>query len=964
MIEFHHCLNRYLALRPLTAGLLSAAVLLLAPLAARAQDPGTPGPFAVTETSYDDGDTAFTPSDFVDLLGPSIDLAVEVRATVHHPTNLSAGPFPLVVFLHGMHSICFSGTSTQNRDWPCLAGSAPIPNHQGYDYISDVLASHGYIVISISSNGVVFGSNSVADGGALARAEVVQHHLEKWDVFNTAGGPPFGSQFVGNVDLANVGTMGHSRGGEGVVRHFILNQSLGAPFGIQAVMPIAPTDFNRDVINDVDLTVVLPYCDGDVSDLQGVRFYDDARYNVAGDTGYKHSLLVMGANHNYYNTVWTSFPAGAGDDWVDFIIGGASDPFCGTVAGNGRLSAAVQRGTGLAFVNAFFRRYLGGETAFMPILVGDQPPPPSALGATIHPSYHPPDNPGLRKDVNRLLVGGNLTNNNLAGGVSQNGLIPYQLCGGQPPQPAHCLSGQPSARQPHTTNSVDRGLSQLDLGWSATTGSWVNELPAGQRNVSGFFALQFRAGVNFTTTTVNPPGTPQDFSVQLVDGGGTTAPVPVSVVSDALYFPPGEMGPVPHLVLNTVRIPLASFVGVDLTDIRRIELNFDQNASGDLMVTDLAFTNVALPVDAFFVVDLSGSFADDLPLFKTQAPGIVANLQAFSSDVRFGLGMFVDYPIAPFGDELSGDQAYQRILDFTADGNAVVTAINGLTTFFGADGPESQLVALFQAATGAGQTVTGFPAATIPAGQQASFRDGVTKLFLLWTDAAFHRPGDPGSIPYPGPSFQDTVDAILALDPPRVMGISSGGGGIADLEEMAVATSALATADVDCDGDGTTDIPAGEPLVCTIAANGVGISDAIVTLVSSGSDVAGLAVGVEVRPGSDPPVIVIRLPGILPVAILTSSKAAGDVVDFDATTVDPETVAFGPGGAHVIRGQWFFEDVDGDGDLDLLLDFRIEDAGIIEGQTEVMLTGSTFGGDLLINGSDAIRTVGSGIPAF
>ena len=61
---------------------------------------------------------------------------------------------------------------------------------------------------------------------------------------------------------------------------------------------------------------MLPYCDGDVSDLQGVHFYDDARYNVAGDDSFKHTFLMMGANHNFYNTVWTPglFQAGATDD--------------------------------------------------------------------------------------------------------------------------------------------------------------------------------------------------------------------------------------------------------------------------------------------------------------------------------------------------------------------------------------------------------------------------------------------------------------------------------------------------------------------------------------------------------------------------------------------------------------------------------------------------------------------------
>ena len=107
--------------------------------------------------------------------------------------------------------------------------------------------------------------------------------------------------------------------------------------------------------------VLLPYCDGDVSDLQGVHFYDDARYSAPGDWRRKHTLLVMGANHNFYNTVWTSGFPGAGDDWGGVV----GDPHCDQGQPR-RLTAAEQRGTGLAYMAAFFRRYLGGETVFDP----------------------------------------------------------------------------------------------------------------------------------------------------------------------------------------------------------------------------------------------------------------------------------------------------------------------------------------------------------------------------------------------------------------------------------------------------------------------------------------------------------------------------------------------------------------------------------------------------------------------
>jgi hypothetical protein len=551
-----------------------------------AQDPGTPGPLAVTREEYNFGDTAFQPTDFP---GP-----VELLASIHSPTNLSGGPFPVIVLLHGRHATCFKGGS-QLLQWPCtFNGSQPIPSYQGYDYVAEVLASHGYVVVSVSANGVNARDNSVFDLGALARAELLQKHLDILNGFNTTGGAPFGTKFVGKFDMTRVGTMGHSRGGEGVVRHYVLNNDLGAPYGIKAVFPLAPVDFNRFVVNNAALNVLLPYCDGDVADLQGVHFYDDARYNVPGDLAPKHYVLVMGANHNFYNTIWSpgssSFP-GAANDWLAFVQGGHSDSQCGSVPGNRRLTEAQQRGTGLAYMSAFFRAYVGGESQFIPILTGDAPPPPSAATTDLFVSYHAPDNPALRLDVNRLLNDTNLTLNFLGGAVTQLGLTPYDLCGGEAPQPPTCLPGQPNVRQPHTTPSARsplRGLSQLRTGWNNFTGNYRNDVPPSFGNVSGYQAVQFRVSVNFADAR-NIEGLAQDFRVRLTDASGSSASVRVSDVSGALYFPPGDI--VPKVVLNTVRIPLSAFGGVNLNNVRSVQFTFDQRLQGAILVTDVAFAS-------------------------------------------------------------------------------------------------------------------------------------------------------------------------------------------------------------------------------------------------------------------------------------------------------------------------------------------------------------------------------------
>ncbi len=111
-----------------------------------------------------------------------------------------------------------------------------------------------------------------------------------------------------------------------------------------------------------------------------------------------------------------------------------------------------------------------------------------------------------------------------------------------------------------------------------------------------------------------------------------------------------------------------------------------------------------------------------------------------------------------------------------------------------------------------------------------------------------------------------------------------------------------------------------------------------------------ITLAIDIKPGSDPNAINPASEGLIPVAILTTDT-------FDATTVSPITVRFGPAGANLEHRLGHLEDVDGDGDLDLLLHFRTQETGIQCGDAEASLSGETFDGQA-IQGSDSIVTVG------
>jgi len=83
------------------------------------------------------------------------------------------------------------------------------------------------------------------------------------------------------------------------------------------------------------------------------------------------------------------------------------------------------------------------------------------------------------------------------------------------------------------------------------------------------------------------------------------------------------------------------------------------------------------------------------------------------------------------------------------------------------------------------------------------------------------------------------------------------------------------------------------------------------------------------------------------VAILTTD-------DFDATNVDPGTVVFGPGKA--LPTHIAIEDVDGDGDNDMILHFKTQEVGFSAEGIEATLSGQTLDGKY-IEGTDTVRIV-------
>lgn len=98
-----------------------------------------------------------------------------------------------------------------------------------------------------------------------------------------------------------------------------------------------------------------------------------------------------------------------------------------------------------------------------------------------------------------------------------------------------------------------------------------------------------------------------------------------------------------------------------------------------------------------------------------------------------------------------------------------------------------------------------------------------------------------------------------------------------------------------------------------------------------------LTVSTAIKAGDQSANVDPKSKGMIPVVIRTSEA-------FDAATVDVATVRFGATGTEAAPGRAVLEDVDQDGDMDMVLLFRTQETGIRHGISSASLTGKTSDG--------------------
>ena len=280
-------------------------------------DPSQPGSYKVRTLFYGTGQDRQRPEygPGVDLVTGSVDgspftsgwsstrinywgfgpEALPINGRVWYPDG--AGPFPLVVVVHGDHVM--------------YEFSDP-----GYDYLGELLASRGFILVSVDANFLNF---AIPEGLPAdendTRGWLMLEHLRFWEAWNETPGNPFYQK----VDMNNIAVMGHSRGGEAAPVAAAFNRLPYYPddatvtfdynYNIRSVVAIAPVfetyqPRGRNLpLENVNYFVLQGSNNSQILSFMGLNQYSRVAF-TDDNYWFKTALYVYGANHGQFNTVW------------------------------------------------------------------------------------------------------------------------------------------------------------------------------------------------------------------------------------------------------------------------------------------------------------------------------------------------------------------------------------------------------------------------------------------------------------------------------------------------------------------------------------------------------------------------------------------------------------------------------------------------------------------------------------
>lgn len=405
---------------------------------------------------------------------------------------------------------------------------------QSGSYIGNNHKEATYLLKHLASWGFVVASvnlDVVGQYGSPAaipqRGELINKTVQYFS--GQAGYAPF-------LDWGNIIYIGHSRGGEGVFA--AVQQNPAWLSSIRGIGAISPTNFQTYTV-PANAFVIYGSQDGDVNNGWPIQLYDQTT------TGIKGFRFIEGANHFYFT------------DTITYVA-----------ETNAQLTRPQHHEISKTYWATWAAFLAYGDRPSYVRLAGDKEIQWSAPFKIHRIFFNPrritvdnyeqlPTNPG------RNTLGGKNTFTNL--------LTPLEsfLAGG----------------------SYFHKTTGLATSWNAPA-KLDSDLNS-NLDVAGYSHLTVNALQKYGAA-LNPAGQAQRFKISVVDAAGNTATLDNTDVGPWPYpFTASPNGPIKS-VLKSFRFPLLAFTAanpsVDLAALRKVLLDFNVTASGDIALDDVAFT--------------------------------------------------------------------------------------------------------------------------------------------------------------------------------------------------------------------------------------------------------------------------------------------------------------------------------------------------------------------------------------
>jgi hypothetical protein len=291
--------------------------------------------------------------------------------------------------------------------------------------------------------------------------------------------------------------------------------------------------------------------DGDVFTFEGYKTYDRSHtVNLGNPTqsaqGFKSLLWIQGANHNYFNTVWQQ-------------------------ESQNTITRQEQEQIAKVYISAIAQAVLLGRSGYLELLrnhrVGNAWLPASVKLVSQY------------QDEKRLFIqhfeepGSNIVVSNPVVGTVNTANVDAQKLS---------FSGNDPTQQ------LFQETQGVRLKWQALGKRYRVEFDPVSLNIKSFKLLAFRVGQS--AEPENPEPQNQDFTLKVSDNQNTIA-FPASSINQLIYPDkvPGFGSFIARMVMQTFRIPFTVLreKGLNVKQLRAIELSFDVTASGVLYLDEL-----------------------------------------------------------------------------------------------------------------------------------------------------------------------------------------------------------------------------------------------------------------------------------------------------------------------------------------------------------------------------------------